>query len=101
SRAERTNFENMDAGWWSKIKELFLSMLHKIGFEGFSGVTLGDNELRYLLWRSYENLKEPGRYRSFLGEAEDVAKQDELKVGNYAERTSDEGKVPRMILLMK
>ena len=30
------------------------------------------------------NLAEPGRYRSILGEAEDVAKQNELKVGNYA-----------------
>ena len=84
SLAENTNFENTDAGWWQKIKELFLRMLHKIGFENFSGVTLSDNELRYILWRSYENLAEPGRYRSILGEAEDVAKQNELKVGNYA-----------------
>ena len=84
SLAENTNFENVNASWWSKIKELFLRMLHKIGFENFSGVTLSDNELRYILWRSYENLAEPGRYRSILGEAEDVAKQNELKVGNYA-----------------
>ena len=83
SLAENTNFENTDASWWQKIKELFLRMLHKIGFENFSGVTLSDNELRYILWRSYENLAEPGRYRSILGEAEDVAKQNELKVGNY------------------
>lgn len=84
SLAEDTNFENVNASWWSKIKELFLRMLHKIGFENFSGVTLSDNELRYILWRSYENLAEPGRYRSILGEAADVAKQHELKVGNYA-----------------
>lgn len=84
SLAENTNFENTDASWWQKIKELFLRMLHKIGFENFSGVTLSDNELRYILWRSYENLAEPGRYRSILDEAEDVAKQNELKVGNYA-----------------
>lgn len=83
SLAENTNFDNTDASWWQKIKELFLRMLHKIGFEDFSGVTLSDNELRYILWRSYENLAEPGRYRSILGEAEDVAKQNELKVGNY------------------
>lgn len=87
SLAEDTNFENINASWWQKIKELFLRMLHKIGFENFSGVTLSDNELRYILWRSYENLAEPGRYRSILGEAEDVAKQNELKVGNYAEST--------------
>lgn len=85
SLAENTNFENTNSSWWSKIKELFLRMLHKIGFENFSGVTLSDNELRYILWRSYENLAEPGRYRSILGEAADVAKQHELKVGNYAD----------------
>jgi hypothetical protein len=84
SLAEKTDFENTNASWWQKIKELFLRMLHKIGFEDFSGVTLSDNELRYILWRSYENLAEPGRYRSILVEAEDVAKQDELKLGNYA-----------------
>lgn len=84
SLAEDTNFENINASWWQKIKELFLRMLHKIGFENFSGVSLSDNELRYILWRSYENLAEPGRYRSILGEAEDVAKQYGLKVGNYS-----------------
>ena len=84
SLAENTNFENINAGWWSKIKDLFIRMLHSIGFENFSGVTLSDNELRYILWRSYENLAEPGRYRSILGEAEDIAKQSELKVGNYS-----------------
>ena len=88
SLAENTNFENVNASWWSKIKELFLRMLHKIGFEDFSGVTLSDNELRYILWRSYENLAEPGRYRSILGTARDMAKQHELGVGNYAANTS-------------
>lgn len=83
--AESTEFEHTDAGWWNKIKALFLGMLHKIGFEGFSGVTLTDNELRYILWRSYENLREPGRYRSILGEAADVDMQHRLKVGNYAD----------------
>ena len=84
SLAEDTEFENINANWWRQIKDFFLNMLHKIGFEDFRGVTLTDNELRYILWRSYENLKEPGRYRSILGEAADVAKQYELKVGNYA-----------------
>lgn len=84
SLAEDTEFENINASWWRQIKDFFLNMLHKIGFEDFGGVTLTDNELRYVLWRSYENLVEPGRYRSILGEAADVAKQYELKVGNYA-----------------
>ena len=93
SLAENTNFDNTDASWWQKIKELFLRMLHKIGFEDFSGVTLSDNELRYILWRSYENLAEPGRYRSILGEAADVAKQYELKVGNFAPTAAIGGQV--------
>jgi hypothetical protein len=84
SLAEETEFENINASWWQQIKDFFLNMLHKIGFEDFRGVTLSDNELRYILWRSYENLAEPGRYRNILGEAADVAKQYELKVGNYA-----------------
>lgn len=93
SLAEDTNFDDLSAGWWRKIKDLFLRMLHKIGFEGFDGVTLSDNELRYILWRSYENLREPGRYRSILGQAEDVAKQYELKVGNYAPTDASVGQV--------
>ena len=89
--AEDTNFAEAKSygGWWTKIKSLFLDMLESIGFEGFrdkTGVVLTDNELRYILWRSYENLAEPGLYRSIFGEAADVAKQSELKVGNYAEK---------------
>ncbi len=90
--AEDTSFSEAQnyTGWWSKIKRLFLDMLDKIGFEGFRdkvGVVLTDNELRYILWRSYQNLARPGRYRSILGEAADVVKQSELKVGNYAEQS--------------
>lgn len=101
SLAEGTNFDDLSAGWWRKIKELFLRMLHKIGFEGFDGVTLSDNELRYILWRSYENLREPGRYRSILGQAEDIAKQYELKVGNYAPTAASVGQVAEENLLFR
>ncbi len=88
--AEDMNFEEARnyGGWWSVIKGLFIDMLEKIGFEGFrdkTGIVLTDNELRYMLWRSYENLKEPGHRRSIFGEAEDVARQSDMKVGNYAE----------------
>ena len=84
--AERTDFNDINASWWRQIKKFFLDMLHKIGFEDFRVTTLTDNELRYILWRSYKNLTDPGMYRSILGEAEDIAKQYELKVGNYAEK---------------
>ena len=91
--AERTDFERVHYAIWNKIKSLFLKMLHSIGFEGWSATELSDNELRYLLWRSYENMKEPGRYRSILGEAEDVAKQNELKVGNYDQQDTNSSNV--------
>lgn len=86
--AEDTNFDEARAygGWWSRIKRLFLDMLEKIGFEGFrdnTGIVITDNELRYLLWRSYENLR--GRDKGIFRDAADVVKQVELKVGNYAE----------------
>ncbi|MBQ8271316.1 MAG: hypothetical protein IJZ22_08985 [Bacteroidaceae bacterium] len=82
SLAENTNFENAHRNsWWQQIKRFFMDMLAKVGVKFDAPLT--DNELRYILWRSYENLAEPGRYRSILGEAADVAKQYELGVGNY------------------
>jgi len=96
SLAETTDFEHIPDTFWGKIKRLFLEMLHEIGFDSFAKrakdnwLLVSDNELRYILWRSYENLKEPGRYRSILGTAKDVAKQAELKVGNYAENINSD-----------
>lgn len=89
SLAENTNFENLNASWWDKIKSLFLKLLHNIGLKGFTGVSLSDNELRYILWRSYENLKNPGRYRSIIDEAKDITMQNELRVGNYSAGNSE------------
>lgn len=79
--AEDTNFENAQhEGWWNKVKQFFLRMLAEVGI---TLPTLTDNELRYILWRSYMNLKEPGT-RSIFGQAEDVSMQSRLKVGNYS-----------------
>lgn len=99
--AERTAFERVHYAIWNKIKSLFLKMLHSIGFEGWSATELSDNELRYLLWRSYENMKEPGRYRSILGEAEDIAKQNELKVGNYDQQDTNSSNVAERGILYR
>lgn len=99
--AERTDFERVHYAIWNKIKSLFLKMLHSIGFEGWSATELSDNELRYLLWRSYENMKEPGIYRSILGEAEDVAKQNELKVGNYDQQDTNSSNVAERGILYR
>ena len=84
SLAERTDFENAKkSGWWQRIKDFFLKMLEKIGLKGFKGEDLSDNELRYVLWRSYENLKSGGKDTVFSA-ANDLAKQSELKVGEFA-----------------
>lgn len=81
SLAETTNFEHArNSGWWKRIKEFFFDMLRSMGFSNINGVTLTDNELRYVLWRSYENLKE-NKYDNLFSEAADVAKQYELGVG--------------------
>lgn len=84
SLSERTGFENAKkSGWWQRIKDFFLKMLEKIGLKGFKGEDLSDNELRYVLWRSYENLKSGGKDTVFSA-ADDMAKQSELKVGEFA-----------------
>ena len=101
--AEDTDFEaaKEHAGWWARIKHLFIDMVEQLGFDHFRdrrGIVLTDNELRYLLWRSYENLAR-GKGSAFeqdgsatrdgatdyVDEARDIAKQAELGVGNYAE----------------
>ena len=93
SLAERTDFENAKkSGWWQRIKDFFLKMLEKIGLKGFKGEDLSDNELRYVLWRSYENLKSGGKDTVFSA-ANDLAKQSELKVGEFAPDAKAEGSV--------
>lgn len=90
SLAEDTNFEKMPNGFWDKIKRLFIEMLRSIGLLKQKDGELNDNELRYILWRSYKNLKEKGQSNSILNKAEDIAMQHRLKVGNYSESTDKE-----------
>ena len=80
SLAENTNFERVNPSVWSNIKSFFMKMLSKVGIT--LDEPLGDNELRYILWRSHQNLVNPGWFNVF-GQAEDIAKQYELGVGNY------------------
>lgn len=88
SLAENTEFENCPKNWWNRIKEWFKKLLNKFGFS--REVTLNDNSLRYILWRSYENLKKPANKRNTFDIANDIAKQYELRVGNFAENFIDE-----------
>ena len=74
---------------WDKIKRLFTEMLRDLGLGEYFGDQLSDNELRYILWRSYKNLEEPGYYNSPFSLAEDIAMQHSLAVGNYGKRNVD------------
>ena len=94
SLAEDTNFEHVGYSWWSKIKRFFIDMLHDLGLPGFEGrEPLTDNELRYILWRSYRNLTTDGGRNGLFGVAEDIAMQHRLQVGNYAPQTDNGGRV--------
>ena len=89
--AEDTDFDNAEkSGLWQTIKKAFVVMLnfiHKPMYEGFSEAFGGisDNDLRYLLWRSYKNLESPGMYRSLIETAQDVAMRTHLGISsNYS-----------------
>jgi N12 class adenine-specific DNA methylase len=83
SLAEDTDFERaMQQGWWGKVKDLFLNMLAKAGIK--LKHALSDNDLRYVLWRSYKNLEGQDPYRNIFDKAEDISTQNHLGVGNYA-----------------
>ena len=79
SLAEETDFENAKTkGWLQKIKDFFKKMLDAtIGRK--TNIEISEDELRYILWRSYENLK--GRDQGIGGHARDIVKRDEL-LGN-------------------
>ena len=77
--AEDMNFEKAtEQKWWDYIRQAFVSMLRKAGVT--IDVMLTDNELRYLLWRSYQNLKETAGKRTALETMEDHKKQKRLGV---------------------
>ena len=71
------NRENL--GTWERIKQFFKDMLSaaKIAV----GIDINDNDLRYMLWRSYQMQQSRGA----MGVAEDIAMQQQLGVGNYAD----------------
>lgn len=81
--AERTDFEHAtEQGWWQKIKEFFLGMLAKAGFS----MELSDNDLRYILWRSYDNLLHPDSRRNIFDKAREVEMQRKLDIRRTRER---------------
>ena len=88
SLAEDTEFDNVNASWWNKIKSLFSEMLDKLGLGELLPMKLSDNELRYILWRSYMNLQ--GKDVGIMGNAADISKQMQLGVGNFASTANND-----------
>ena len=91
--AERTDFERaLSSGWWQKIKDFFLEMLGQAGFS----TSLSDNDLRYILWRSYDNLVHPDSRRTIFDTAKEVQARNNLGISRsvgYGERLQPTGKV--------
>ena len=88
SLAEKENFEEArKKGIWDKIKELFKALISRIGVKLKEKLT--DNDLRYMLWRSYNNLKDGGKGKTMLQEAEDAAKRYELGIDTYSGEYDD------------
>ena len=85
SMAEDTNFKQIKPTLWQRIKQLFGEIMSAFGLHH---ANITDNDLRYILWRSYKNLQGGGK-RSILDKAEDIAMQYRLKTGNYTNKATD------------
>lgn len=86
--AER-GFDNVEERTlWQKIKDAFIDMLRKAGVH--LGFDLTDNELRYVLWRSYQNLES----QSIMDRAADIDMQRRLRVGNFRKNEAEHEKSP-------
>lgn len=76
--------------FFQKIGDAFMDLLSKAKI--YLNYRINDNDLRYLLWRSYKLRKSKGKEDVF-SKAEDIAMQNELGVGNFrpkAETTEGE-----------
>ena len=85
SMAEDTNFEQIKPTLWQRIKQLFGEIMSAFGLHH---ANITDNDLRYILWRSYKTLQGGGKH-SRLDKAEDIAMQYRLKAGNYIDKFTD------------
>ena len=87
--AEKTDFEHLPYnGWLQRVKTFFIEMLSKIGIKALDTTTLTDNELRFILWRSYRYMA--GKDKGIIAFVEDTAMKMKLGVG-YSEKAVTEG----------
>lgn len=73
----------VDVSVWERIKQAFKNLLRKIGID----ININDNELRYILWRSRNNLENG----NVIDYAKDVAMQYQMGVGNYFREEESDG----------
>lgn len=71
----------VDVSVWKRIKQAFNSLMRRMGIN----IKISDNELRYILWRSRQNLDK----NKPLDLAKDVAMQYQMGVGNYFREDTD------------
>lgn len=71
------DFTKAERGIWAKLKAKVLEAINKFlgSLKLPKWVKLGDNELRYMLWRSHERLRSKGDY---VDMARDAVKREEL-----------------------
>lgn len=71
------DFTKAERGIWAKLKAKVLEAINKFlgSLKLPKWVRLGDNELRYMLWRSHEKLRTKGDY---VDMARDAVKREEL-----------------------
>ena len=87
--AEKTDFEHLPYnGWLQRVKTFFIEMLSKIGIKALDTTTLTDNELRFILWRSYRYMQ--GKDKGIIAFVEDTAMKMKLGVG-YSEKEGASG----------
>lgn len=73
----------VDVSTWERIKQAFKNLLRRIGIN----IQINDNELKYILWRSAQNLDK----NRPIDLAIDVAMQYQMGVGNYFREGESDG----------
>lgn len=73
----------VDVSTWERIKQAFKNLLRRIGIN----IQINDNELKYILWRSAQNLDK----NRPIDLAIDVSMQYQMGVGNYFREGESDG----------
>ena len=87
--AERGFDNKAERSLWEKIKDAFLDMLRKADIS--LDFKLSDNDLRYILWRSYKNLEQG----NLMDVAEDIVMRNRLGLNNI--NLNENGSIERDI----